>query len=337
VGRWQKSFLHFSYVDVITSYAAVQKGQKPVIDLKNFKDKICFVGTSAAGLFDIRPTPLEPAYPAVGVNLTVLNNLLERKFIYPANYFHNLGILLFLILLLFKITKLKSYFKTAVWIVALVAGYAFLAVTLFIFFDVWIQMIYPFILILATYFSITLYSQLSVAIERTRLLKLATRDSLTGLYNIGHFRLLLGAELATLAMHKEKKISILMSDVDNFKKTNDTYGHVTGDTVLKEVASEIKSNCRALDVAARYGGEEFIVMFPGASAQEAFKIAEKLRKAVSEKIFFHETGNFSTTISLGITQINSSDKNIEDIVARADKALYEAKQTGKNKTVLSSS
>ncbi len=276
-GRWKDTFLHYSYVDVVASYAAARKGGKPIIPLESFKGKLCYVGTTAAGLFDIRPTPLEPAYPAVGVNLTVLNNLLEQKFIKKLNYGQNLTILIFLMLALFQIMKLKSYFKTAVTTAVIAFGYVIIAIALFVYFDVWVNIIYPLALILATYFFITLYDQLSVTVERAKLLKLATRDSLTGLYNVGHFKLLLKAEITTIAMRREKSLSIVMSDVDNFKKTNDTYGHVIGDSVLREVGDAFKTNCRALDVAARYGGEEFILMLPGADADIAYKIADKIR------------------------------------------------------------
>ena len=125
-----------------------------------------------------------------------------------------------------------------------------------------------------------------------------------------------------------------MSDIDNFKTTNDTYGHVQGDAVLREVANAVKTSCRALDVAARYGGEEFILMLPGANVDEAYKVAEKIRKSVSEKVFFNEKGDFTTSISIGVTQVSPDDKEVDEIVARADRALYEAKRTGKNKVII---
>ncbi len=334
VGRWRETFEHYSYIDVITSYAVWKKGGKPQLPLELFKGKICYIGTSAAGLFDIRPTPLEPAYPAVGVNLTVLNNLLERQFILPAGYGVNLLLLVLYTTALFGIMKLQSYSRVALLTLALLVGHVLSAIILFSFLGVWLNIVYPFILILATYFCVTLYNQLSIAIERAKLMKLATRDSLTGLFNIGHFKLLLKAEITTISLRREKNLSIVMGDVDNFKKTNDTYGHVTGDSVLKEVASCVRSNCRALDVAARYGGEEFILMLPGANVDQAFKVAENIRKAIAGKNFFHEKGDFNTSISIGVTQVSPDDKDIEAIVARADRALYEAKHAGKNRVAI---
>lgn len=335
-GRWQESFTHFSYIDLVSSYAQLKKGQVPQVPLNVFKDKICFVGTTASGLYDIRPTPLEPSYPAVGVNLTILDNLMRRQFITVLSWPQNLLILFLLAIFLYQILRLSGYLKVAFLTIALVSGYSILAVLVFKFFDVWINLVYSWVLIFATYFSVTLYNQLSIAMERTKLLKLATRDSLTGLYNVGHFKLLLKAELATISLRREKKLSLLMADVDNFKNTNDVYGHVTGDGVLREVATAIKNNCRALDVAARYGGEEFILMLPGANADEGAKVAEKIRKSVNEKVFFHEKGDFNTGVSLGVTRVSPDDKDIEVIVARVDRALYEAKRAGKNRVVIAS-
>lgn len=252
-GRWKGTFEHYSYIDVVTSYITAKNGGKPSLNLESFKDKICFVGTSAAGLFDIRPTPLEPAYPAVGANLNVLQNLLDRRFIHSFDDTQNFFVLALLGILLLWVMKIESHFKSGLIIAGLMAGVVATAIGLFKFFNVWVNVVYPLALIFLTYFFVTLYNQLSVAMERAKLFKMATRDSLTGLINIGHFKQLLKAELMTIALRREKKLSIIMSDVDNFKKTNDTYGHVTGDEVLKEVAKAFQGNCRALDVPARYG------------------------------------------------------------------------------------
>ncbi len=336
VGRWKRSYKHFSYNDVIGSYAMKVKGLTPKIPLDFFKDKICFIGNTATGLFDIRPTPLEPLYPAVGVNLTVLNNLLERRFIRPLSQFQNALILMMIALFLFWLTQLKSFFRSALLTLLLALVYVVIACVIFIYSDIWINVFYPLLLIISVYFFVTLYNELSVTIERAKLLRLATRDSLTGLYNIGHFKLLMKAELQTLAMRPNKKISLVMGDVDHFKHTNDTYGHTVGDAVLREVAATVRTNCRALDVAARYGGEEIILLLSGADSEEAFKVADKIRIAISEKIFPSPKGEFKKTISMGVTQLSAEDseKEIDQIVARADRALYEAKESGRNRVII---
>lgn len=334
VGPWSRTFAHYSYVDVVTSYAAVLKGEKPLIPPDAFHNKICFIGVSASGLFDIRPTSLEPAYPAVGVNLTILNNLLENRFIRKLPAWQEMVLLALMFALMLRVLKIKNHFIAACSTLGVIGGYVALAFAVFRLLDLWVCVVYPVFLVMAQSFLVTIYNQIAITVERTKLLKLATRDSLTGLYNIGHFKLLLKAEITTISMRREKSLSIIMGDVDNFKKTNDTYGHLTGDQVLKEVAATVKSNCRALDVAARYGGEEFIVMLPGANIDEAFKVAEKIRKSINMKVFFNEKGDFQTSISIGVTQVDPDEKDIDAIVARADRALYTAKHTGKNKVVV---
>lgn len=333
-GRWKSTFAHFSYIDVITSYVVAKNGGKPSLPQDTFKGKVCFIGTSAAGLFDVRPTPLEPSYPAVGAHLNVLQNLTDARFIHAFSYLQNFMVLVLLGLFLLRIMKIESHFRSALWTGGLMTGYVMCAIALLKYWNIWVNIVYPVALIFLTYFFVTLYNQLYVAIERTKLFKLATRDSLTGLINIGHFKQLLKAELMTLALRREKKLSIIMSDVDNFKNTNDTYGHVTGDVVLKEVAKAFQASCRALDVPARYGGEEFILMLPGANEEEAAKVANKIREAIKAKMFFHEKGDFNKTISIGVTRVSPDDSDLDALVARADRALYEAKHSGKDRVVI---
>lgn len=332
-GPWNKAFAHYSYIDVITSYSAVLNGRKPAILPEAFRNKICFVGVSASALFDIRPTSLEPAYPAVGVNLTILNNLLEKRFIRKLTKGQETVLLALVFLLMLGLLRIRNHLLSACSMLGVLAGCFGLAFLAFRLFDVWVCIVYPVFLVMAQSFLVTVYNQIAITVERMKLLNLATRDSLTGLYNIGHFKLLLKAEIATICMRREKSLSILMGDVDDFKKINDTYGHQTGDQVLREVAAAVRSGCRALDVAARYGGEEFIVMLPGANIDDALKIAEKIRKSIHLKVYATEQGDFKISISIGVTQVAPDEKNIDAILARVDRALYSAKRTGKNKVV----
>ncbi|MBI2094623.1 MAG: CHASE2 domain-containing protein [Candidatus Omnitrophica bacterium] len=335
-GRWKTTFAHYSYVDVVKAYADKVKGAVPEIRLEEFKDRICFIGTTASGLYDIRPTPLEPAYPAVGVNLTALDNLLRRRFVRLAGFWGDVFALAALSIALFFVMRLKSSLRTAFFVILVTLAYLGVAMAFFIFFRWWVNVVYALLLVSATYFVLTLYSQISTAMEKTRLFKLATRDALTGLYNVGHFRMLLKAEVEAIALRRDRNVSLLMMDVDDFKKTNDAYGHLAGDAVLREVASALKAGTRALDIVARYGGEEFVALLPGANLEEARAVAEKIRAAVHGKVFQRGAGEFSTSISIGATQIDPDEKNLEEIIGRADRALYEAKHTGKNKVVAAS-
>ncbi|MDD5136270.1 MAG: GGDEF domain-containing protein, partial [Candidatus Omnitrophica bacterium] len=125
-------------------------------------------------------------------------------------------------------------------------------------------------------------------------------------------------------------LSMLMVDLDRFKQINDTYGHQAGDTILREFAKIIQSKCRQTDVVARYGGEEFVVMLSGAGQKDALDIAEKIREGVQNKKFRFKNDNLGTTISMGVVEF-SKEHDKEELVEKADKALYKAKEEGKNR------
>jgi len=136
------------------------------------------------------------------------------------------------------------------------------------------------------------------------------------------------------------KLSCMMIDIDDFKKVNDRYGHLAGDMVLKELGRLFNNNSifRSEDVSGRYGGEEFIVILPATSAKNAWHPAEKLRKSIGDKEFDAGEGKtFHVTISVGIGELDDSEESIDEIIKKADVALYRAKETGKDKTVIYSS
>ncbi|MBU4489255.1 MAG: GGDEF domain-containing protein, partial [Actinobacteria bacterium] len=128
--------------------------------------------------------------------------------------------------------------------------------------------------------------------------------------------------------------SIVMLDIDLFKKVNDTYGHLCGDEVLKGLANLIKSCLRSMDVLARYGGEEFAMLLPETNGPEAAQTAERVRMAVEEHTFMGTEQGLKITVSQGVATYPSPGAHERsDIIAKADKALYEAKETGRNKVV----
>jgi diguanylate cyclase (GGDEF)-like protein len=130
-------------------------------------------------------------------------------------------------------------------------------------------------------------------------------------------------------------LSVILLDVDNFKDVNDTHGHQKGDEILIAVAFLLKKFCRSNDIVARYGGEEFLVILPQSDAQGAFNIAERVREEMMNMSFIGKESNFSVTTSCGIAELNKeSMKNTKQLVAVADQALYGAKNTGRNKTII---
>ena len=167
-----------------------------------------------------------------------------------------------------------------------------------------------------------------LVIERTKELeRLATTDSLTGLYNRRKLLEILEYEI-TRAKRYGNKLSIILFDIDNFKKINDTYGHDVGDYVLQQLAKIVKNNLRNIDTVGRWGGEEFLIILPQTGSEGARIVAEKIKKII-EKHNFDKVGKI--TISLGVSSFNpETDKNIDDLLKKADIALYQAKNSGKN-------
>jgi len=175
-----------------------------------------------------------------------------------------------------------------------------------------------------------LSNQAAIAIDNAKLYELATKDGLTKLYIHRHFRSLLEAEI-TRASRYNHVMSLLMMDIDNFKQVNDTYGHLIGDRVLKEIAVTIKNTVRNIDVPARYGGEEFTVILPETAAKDATVIAERLRKNIAAiEVQIDDKLVLRTSISIGISEYPSSATDSEELIKTADQALYKAKNDGKN-------
>ena len=176
-----------------------------------------------------------------------------------------------------------------------------------------------------------LANQAAIAVDNAKLYELATKDGLTKLYIIRHFKSLLETELKRMARYNHV-LTLLMMDIDNFKKVNDTYGHLTGDMVLKEIAAAIQSTIRHIDIAARYGGEEFVVVLPETAARNAKIIAERIRVNISKiEIKIDENNSVRPTVSIGIAEFpNIDEPNMTCLIECADKALYQAKNNGKN-------
>lgn len=184
--------------------------------------------------------------------------------------------------------------------------------------------------------------QISFGLEKAHLYNqvksMALSDGLTGLANRRNFDMLLKTELRRSASLK-RHLSLIMLDLDNFKRYNDTYGHLTGDKLLAQVGQILHHNIRSIDLAARYGGEEFSIILPECSASDALIIAEKLRTTIETSHFPDSLGTFtaSITASLGIATydpaITAHAPDSEKIISLADKALYKAKETGRNRIV----
>ena len=163
-----------------------------------------------------------------------------------------------------------------------------------------------------------------------KLKQLATTDSLTGLFNRGHFMKLAQHEVKRSSRYS-RPLSVIMFDADRFKNINDTYGHDIGDKVLRALAKSAQSALRQEDVIGRIGGEEFAVFLPETDLNRALQAAERLRKIVEDEYLPLDNKKITFTISIGVSELNDDMDGIETLLSMADKALYKAKASGRNR------
>jgi len=182
-------------------------------------------------------------------------------------------------------------------------------------------------------------AQAAIAIDNARLYQqtreLSNTDSLTRLANRRQFQTVLEKEFAQARRYRSN-FSLIMVDIDHFKLYNDCHGHLQGDGVLREVAHILQDNIREIDLAARFGGEEFIILMPKTNKEGARAAAEKLRRCVAGKDFpgaGQSQPEGRLTLSLGIAEFPDDGQEPEALLERADQALYQAKNMGRNRTV----
>ena len=180
-------------------------------------------------------------------------------------------------------------------------------------------------------------NQVTIVVDNARLYEaarqLAITDGLTRIYNHRFFQELFEKEYKRSDRYNTV-FSMIMLDIDLFKNVNDTYGHLCGDEILKGLASLMKGCLRSMDIAARYGGEEFAMLLPETNGPEAVQTAERIRRAVEDHVFVGTEQGLKITVSQGVATYPSPGVHERsDIIAKADKALYEAKEAGRNKVV----
>ncbi len=163
---------------------------------------------------------------------------------------------------------------------------------------------------------------------QNRLEKMATTDQLTGIANRHMFDMLFGYALKSAKRH-QGPISSIILDIDHFKIVNDTYGHAAGDAVIQNVVNATKEKIRESDTICRWGGEEFLLLLPDCSLEAALKLAEGIRETIEEQVIVYDSAKISVTASLGVAMYRKDETQVE-LLKRADSALYEAKNAGRN-------
>lgn len=174
---------------------------------------------------------------------------------------------------------------------------------------------------------------IAVAFENALLYHMAITDELTRLYTQRHFRTYMDARLADFGAYDEK-FTLLMLDIDDFKRVNDIYGHLVGDKALSEIGRKVLHAIRDTDAAFRYGGEEFAVVLPGTGLHGGVQVAERIRMSIESAVIAEGTHDIRLTVSVGVASCPDHGRTVKDIIHAADNALYAAKRSGKNRVVM---
>ena len=181
---------------------------------------------------------------------------------------------------------------------------------------------------LASYITLSLYFELEESREEIH--NLAITDDLTQIFNRRHFFELADRELER-SRRSGRSLAIVLFDIDDFKGVNDSHGHLAGDRILQEMCRACQVVVRPYDVFARFGGEEFIFLLPDTDELRAKAFAERLRQLVAEHVVSFNGTNVQMTISIGTATYNSTEDTLDDLISRADSALYKAKEMGKDR------
>ena len=302
--------------------------------LKKFDNKIIYIGTTAVSLSDIKTVPTTGHLAGVELHATFLNNVFDNNFIKKTSV--KIDFLISILLTLFVgyfVLKTTSVVRTILFLIFVLSGYFFLSNYLMLRFNLWIGVVLPYISTV-TIFVLTYcekYILKSKDYEQTY--KLAVTDGLTQLYNHRYFQEQMINNVNNYKRYGNK-FSLILIDIDFFKKFNDTYGHQSGDCVLKQVAQILKKNSRTSDIVCRYGGEEMAIILTNTNKEEAVITANKICLAVrNNKFTLANNEKVNVTISVGVSTIGENGEKPQEIIEYADKCLYIAKENGRNQVI----
>lgn len=301
----------------------------------DFKDKIVIIGTTAVSLHDTKSVPVqEGVYPGVEVHATFFNNMLDNNFIKQSSDWLNALIVIFVITIVgFIVMSSTSTILAMLSSILFTIAYLFVSYYVMVLYNLWIPLVVPVIAIVLAFALSFLAKYLIKSRDFEYQYKLATLDGLTELYNHRYFQEALTNQVE-IAKRYGQVFSLIMIDIDYFKKFNDTYGHQAGDAVLRQVARILKSNSRTTDFVCRYGGEELCIILPNTSAEEALFNAKRINKAIEETDFdLNNSQTGKVTISVGVATFPDNAETVEDLIEHADRSLYYAKEHGRNQVI----
>lgn len=325
------TFQYVSFWEVLKSIEAQKHGSHSILPKDFFKDKIVFIGTNVFALSDIKTVPTSKYLPGVEIHATLFNNILDNNVIKkvnaPINY--TLALLLSILSAIFVI-RIRSVYVSVILFISSIGLYLYLTTFIMSKFSLWIWNVVPIMFALLVFVGAFLVKYLFKSRDFEYTYKLATTDGLTELYNHRFFQEQMKNKI-DFAKKQDKKFSLILIDIDFFKKFNDKYGHQAGDAVLKHVARTLKSCVRAEDMVCRYGGEEMTIILNNADRNTGVGIAQKICKTIADKDYeLTPDLEVKITISLGVSTYPENGTTPTELIEYADKCLYKAKENGRN-------
>ena len=331
--NWYGPAFTYEYIPVWEVDKAIDKNDYNFLKEK-FKNKIVYVGVTTTSSSDVKTTPLSARYAGVEIHTTFLNNILDNNFIKKTKGWIDVLISLILAGLTGVIVyRSKSVSVASLKVFILIVLYTFLTLIFMHYMNLWAPLVLPIVFSIGTITASYAIKYIITSRDYEHTYKLAVTDALTDMYNHRYFQ-----EQMKLNIDNSKRyntpFSLIMIDIDFFKKFNDKYGHQSGDAVLRQVAGTIKKNIRSTDIPCRYGGEEMAVILTNTDKEAATTVAFKICEAVRQREFELATGDWThVTISLGVATMPNNADSVQGLIEYADKCLYIAKENGRNQVV----
>lgn len=320
----------FTHIPMFQLIKAVN-GEKTHLNY-DFNDKIIYFGTTTSSLFDIKTVPTGKVYPGVEVQATYVNNIIDHNFIRKVDKGYTIALSILLALLVASVAgRIQSVYTASLMSFSIYFVYLLVSYYAMRYENIWMEVVYPLIFTIFAFTCTFIIKYIIKSRDFEHQYMLATTDGLTGLYNHRYFQEQIRMQVENCRRYNTN-FSLIIIDIDFFKKFNDNFGHQNGDAVLYQVAQTLKKNVRTTDIVCRYGGEEMSIILPNTPKDEAYSTAVKICKRVANKKFElsggRETG---VTISLGVSTFPADGSNAETLIETADKRLYDAKNNGRNR------
>ena len=325
------TFKYVSFWEVFKSIQAEKNGEKSILPENIFKDKIVYIGTNVFALSDIKTVPTSKYLPGVEIHATLFNNILDNSLIHNASTPYNILITIILsTAVAFTVFRIRSVYISLILFAVLTFAYLYFTTYSMEKYNVWIWIVIPIVCSVFIFICSFIIKYLLKSRDFEYTYKLATTDGLTELYNHRFFQEQLRQKIKQ-AEKSKGTFSLILIDIDFFKKFNDKYGHQAGDAVLKHVANTLKKSVRSEDFVCRYGGEEMTIILNNTNKEAAINTAQKICKTIAEKNYeLTPELEVKITISLGVSTYPENGNKPTELIEYADKCLYKAKENGRN-------